>query len=481
MKLKIYNFTLILSFCLIAFLVGFFISKSNVLSGQAMVFASIGVLTLLACFINQKIGIIISFILSFFISLIYRLFIGSNLPIGTGIEIIILTSFSGLFLKKLSMRDYDWNFIKSPITYALAAILVFNLIQFVNPYHFNPAVTFIIIKRQFCMFLFYLICVYLFKEKKFTFLMMKFWIGLSFIVALYACSQEWFGFLPFEIAWLFSSEDILRLFYIGGKFRKFSILNNPTIMGIIASMSAIFLITLLMAKFSMLRKIFMVCMIIFMLLAVGYSGTRTAYAMIAGGFFLLMLMNIHKRSTIVLAFLGAIIGIIIMYGPYTNSTILRIRSAFYPENDASYNTRDRNRASIRPFIYSHPIGGGLGTSGALGKEVNPGQILAGFPPDSEYLKVALETGYLGYFLLLVCYFIILNSMINKFYLLQNNQLKIYYSGLIVTLFSYFIANYAQETGGMFPNDIIFHILFAFGASIYKFDINFNKKLRNYET
>jgi putative inorganic carbon (HCO3(-)) transporter len=479
-----YNFSSIIGillFCVLAFLIGYISSTNLFLSPPTLVVFAFGVLTLLICFINQKIGIILAIILSFLISLVYRMFIDVDIPLGTAIETIILSSFSGIFFKKLSMRDYNWNFIKDPITYALGILLLFNAIQFFNPFHINPAVTFLLVKRQVCMFLFYVICVYLFQEKKFMFSMLKFWIALSFIVALYACYQEWFGFFPFETKWLFSSDDILRLFYIGGKFRKFSILNNPTIMGIIVSMSAIFIITLLTAKFSLSKKLFMIFMIIIMLMAVGYSGTRTAYAMIAGGFFLLMLMNIHKTSTIFLAAAGGILFITIMYGPYTNQTILRIRSAFYPENDASYNERDKNRAAIRPFIFSHPIGAGLGTTGPVGLNMNPGQQLAGFPPDSEYLKVTLETGFIGYFILLLSYFIILNALINRYYRIYSNQLKIYYSALTVTLFSLIIANYAQETSGMLPNDIIFYILFAFGASIYKFDINFNKKLRNYET
>jgi putative inorganic carbon (HCO3(-)) transporter len=465
-----------ISLLIVAFLIGYFITQVNLPSGGFYVFSfAVGLMILLLCFINAKIGIILSIIISFFISLIYRMFLGINIPLGTGVEIIILTSFMGIFFRKLSQRNHDWRFANSPITYALLFLLLFNCIQFINPYHFNPAVTFILIKRQLCMFLFYVICLYLFQDKKFIFSMIKWWVALTTIVALYACSQEWFGFFPFEKAWLYSSEDILRLFYIGGKFRKFSILNNPTIMGIIVSMCAIFLITMLMGRFSLLTKISMIIIITLMLLAVGYSGTRTAYAMIAGGFFLLILMNINKRATIVIAVFGAVLFGIIMYGPYTNQTILRIRSAFYPENDASYNVRDLNRASIRPFIFSHPIGAGLGTSGATGAHANPGQQLAGFPPDSEYLKTALETGYIGYFFLLVSYFIILNTMINKFFNMFNDQLKVYYSALIVTIFSLFIANYAQETSGMLPNDIIFYLLFALGASIYKFDINLVKK------
>jgi len=60
------------------------------------------------------------------------------------------------------------------------------------------------------------------------------------------------------------------------------------------------------------------------------------------------------------------------------------------------NVRDNTRARVQPYARSHPFGGGLNTSGALGLKYDPGHPLAGnWDTDSGYLKTALERGLGG--------------------------------------------------------------------------------------
>ncbi|MGL1489090.1 hypothetical protein ACSTJG_25000, partial [Vibrio parahaemolyticus] len=78
-----------------------------------------------------------------------------------------------------------------------------------------------------------------------------------------------------------------------------------------------------------------------------------------------------------------------------NQNILRFQSAFRPNNDASYRVRIFNQARIKPYIWSHPIGGGLGSTGEWGKKFAPNSYLANFPPDSGYVRTTVELGYVG--------------------------------------------------------------------------------------
>ncbi|MCP6423416.1 hypothetical protein NL463_29335, partial [Klebsiella pneumoniae] len=54
-----------------------------------------------------------------------------------------------------------------------------------------------------------------------------------------------------------------------------------------------------------------------------------------------------------------------------------------------------NQKRIQPYILSHPIGGGLGATGVWGVRFAPYSFLANFPPDSGYVRVAVELGWIG--------------------------------------------------------------------------------------
>lgn len=475
-----YSFISILIFCIAAIFIGYVVSQGQLLTGGLIITGSISIALAIFCFLNPKVGIISAFVFSFLITIIARFWLNISLPLGTILEIPIGISFLGLILHKAINNDRDWSFASGPITLVLALILIYTTFQVINPNNTNIVSSLFFVKHGLAMFIFYITCLYCFKNRKFMFSIIRLWIGFSFLVALYACYQEWVGLLGFEETWLRSDDEIWGLFYIGGRIRKFSFLDNPSMMGMLMAVSSIFLAALLGGKFSLPKKAGFGVMIVFMLLAIGYSGTRTAYAMIVGGLMILFLLNINKIYTILAAFLVGLGFLAIMYGPFNNGTVLRIRSTFYPKNDASFNVREINRKSIQPYIYQNPIGGGLGTTGSAGKIVSPGHRLAGFPPDSEYLKVTLQTGVIGFIILLISYFVILNTMVKAYYKSKNSSIKVYYSALIAALFTIILGNYAQETSGMYPNDIVFYFFFAVAASLYKYDNSLKIKNYNYE-
>lgn len=477
---KLYSPFGVCIFLLIALLISYLISKGHLLAGSAIISLAAGISIAIVCFLHQRLGLVICISASFFINILPSLLGDVGIPFGAVVEVLILITFLGIILKKTFNNDYSWKFAADPITYTLGFLLLFQLFLVVNPNNAGLLGYILIIKRQLILFCFFITCLYCFQHKKNVIFFIRFWIGLSFFVALYACKQQWIGFFQFEETWLYNSELAMTLYFIGGRFRVFSILGNPTIMAIMLSLSSIFIIVLLTGRFSIVKKITLGILLLFMLLAVGYSGTRTAFAMIPGGVLVFLLMNMNRRETIVLAS-GAILGFaVLLYGPFNNQTIQRVRSTFYPEHDASFNVRDINRNNIQPYIYANPIGGGLSTTSTNGLRYNPTHRLAGFPNDSEYLKTALETGYIGYFILLTSYFLILNTIINRFYSAVNTKIKLYYGAIAASVFALVLANYSQETAGMFPNDIVFYLLYAFAVSLYRLEPPSLKKISNEE-
>jgi cell division protein FtsW (lipid II flippase) len=173
-------------------------------------------------------------------------------------------------------------------------------------------------------------------------------------------------------------------------------------------------------------------------------------AMIAAGMFLAVIVNI----------------------PTSNPNIVRLQTAFNPTEDASYQVRMKNQAFIRPFILTHPLGGGLGSVGEWGKQFSPWSPLANFPPDSGFVRIAVESGWVGLLIYCTLLFIVFYDGIKNYLLLKDPKLKVVSLAMLVVLFSLTLANYPQEAIGQYPINLLFFLAIA----ILNVSIKFDKKI-----
>ncbi|MDO9156725.1 MAG: O-antigen ligase family protein, partial [Sediminibacterium sp.] len=190
-----------------------------------------------------------------------------------------------------------------------------------------------------------------------------------------------------------------------------------------------------------------------------FSGTRGAYVLPPVALALYSILKFNRRVMI-----GAIVGAIgfaaLIFVPTTNPTIYRFQTAFKPSDDASFNVRKINQKRIQPFIQSHPLGGGLGSTGMWGKRFSPNSFLANFPPDSGYVRVAVEAGWLGLLVFCTLMFIILKVGINNYYSIKDPTLKAICLAMILVAFAYHIGNYPQEAIVQFPSNTLFYLVAA---------------------
>jgi O-antigen ligase len=164
-----------------------------------------------------------------------------------------------------------------------------------------------------------------------------------------------------------------------------------------------------------------------------------------------------------------------MYVPiYGNGTINRFRTTFNATHDASYQVRETHRAYIQPYIYTHPIGGGLGTTGDAGVQYNPGHFLAGFPPDSGLLKAALETGWIGLTIICILYFVTLRSAIRGYFESKDNNVQMLFAASAGCLFAFYLADFAQEAILQITAIVIYYPIISLTLRLR----NLNKKVRD---
>jgi len=130
--------------------------------------------------------------------------------------------------------------------------------------------------------------------------------------------------------------------------------------------------------------------------------------------------------------------------------LYRIKSTFQGSKDPSAAFRDMNRKSIQPYIYKHPIGGGISTSGIEGQMYTPGHILASVSPDSGYMKIAMEQGWLGLALTLIFYYLVLRTGIKNFYRCRAPEIRMWYIATITMLLTLMVGQFSQIVIGQYP-------------------------------
>ena len=209
----------------------------------------------------------------------------------------------------------------------------------------------------------------------------------------------------------------------------------------------------------------------FCLLGSFYSGSRTCNLMLVAGLLAYAVFTLNEKRTYVLVMASLFVGLFLLFGPFQNNPVIyRAKTTFYASKDPSATLRDYNRNRIQPYILSHPIGGGINTSGMEGGAFNPWHPLANFPPDSGYLKILLEQGWIGYAIHLLFYFMFLKHGVMGFYKAQQPVIKNIYISLTICLFSLVVAQYSQIAIAQYPL-----MLFYYAALIIIM------KLINYDT
>src|SRR5690606_2435471 len=136
---------------------------------------------------------------------------------------------------------------------------------------------------------------------------------------------------------------------------------------------------------------------------------------------------------------------VILFGPFYSANVIRLRSILEPNEDPSMQVRNINRARIQPYIFEHPIGGGVLTTGNLGLKHSPGHPLAGFQTDSGYLETALELGWIGLVMELTFFLMILFHAVRSYFRVNSPEIKLLLAAYACSFFAIAIANYAQPS------------------------------------
>ena len=450
--------------CLIALICTGAILLWGITAAIVIILIAIGLPLTLAVITHPQFGIMSLLISAYMIMWINRMLL--NYPMGTFIDVLEVLLAIGFFLKH--KYDKSWEFINSPISIVVVIWILYNALQVANPVAESKLAWLYTIRTVAIVTFTYFLFMYHIKSVAFIRLILKAWILMSAFAALYGIFQAYHGYLAFEEKWMAANPHTLGLYFIAGSWRRYSIFADPVAAAYNMVISSILCIVLMFIVKSFVKKVILALLIVLFSAATLYAGIRGAFVLVPAGLGLLFLLKLNKK-TFIAGLIFAFVFAILIRMPTSNPQLLRFQSAFWPSYDASFNVRKTNQKRIQPYIQAHPIGGGLGATGTWGLRFSPGSYLASFPPDSGFVRVAVETGWVGLFILCAMLFVILKKGITNYFLIKDNELKHYCLAMVIIVFVLSVGNYPQEALVQFPINIYFYLIIALINITYKLD------------
>ncbi len=448
---------------------GFFAANGMVFVTFGIAAVLLGSMVVYSCIFDPVRGYYILIFIAFFSAYPGRL-LNRQIPLTTFVEALVLFLFLGTYWHASKDENQKGNLVKYPVTILLIISVLYYLIELFNP-NMGPAAGWFFNSKRFAMqILFFVISYRLINTPERIRYFMKFWVVMSFITALYGCYQQWFGLLPFELNSI--DEHEYGLLFQGGVIRKFSFLEGVVTFGTLSGGMAVLTTIFAINEKEKRRRYKLIFVSLILFLGMTYSGTRTTTVMMPAGICLYVLITLKNKATIMTLFITLLSVLFIMFAPIDNPTLNRMRSTF-DAKDESLNVRDVNRHRIQPYIYDHPIGGGVATTGVEGVRFNPNHALAGFPPDSGLLKLALDMGWIGLIINMLPFLMVLYQGIHYYFRMQNAEFKKYNVATVCSLFSVIVTLYSQVSIGQMPS-----VFFIFAMmSLFKRLMEFDEKER----
>ena len=438
-------------------------------TGVAVILAVIiGLPVVYAIIAYPRFGIIVIIVIAYLLFYIVRL--GVNLPIGTLIDLIELFLIFGFFLGQ--KENPDWKIFRNPVSLMLIIWTLYLLVEVINPEAASRLAWLYNIRSMGVVSLMYFIYLYYIKSVSFIRIIINVWITLAFIGALYGYIQEFFGYSAKELEFINSDPLITSLYFVQGHWRKFSIFSDPVSFAYNMVIVVFLCLALLTYYKKLWKKIGLIILACFFTGSMFYSGTRGAYVLLPAGLILFAIMKLD-RTVIIGSIISGVILAGLIFVPTSNPNIYRFQTAFRPSEDASFNVRTINQKKIQPYILSHPIGGGIGATGVWGQRFSPNTYLANFPPDSGYVRTAVEAGWIGLLIYCIMMFVFLKTGIDNYYKIKDQELKAYCFAGVLIIFVLNIGNYPQEALVQYPTTILFYFSIALVVATKNLDEKLN--------
>lgn len=389
-----------------------------------------------------------------------------NLPIGLLMDFCILIMVLTLLYDSYWQNNWKDAF-SSPLTWVIVVWSTWHLIEFANPIAASRVAWFYVMRPALGYIMIFFVAYRHLKSLKELKKLFFYIVLLTAFSAAWGVAQFVLGYFPFEMNYIVQ-HDAVHLVFIQGRWRSFGTMGSPAHYGVIMAYMTAACWLLLGTNYKSWQKAILLITSLLTLTALVFSGARSGFAVLP----ISLLVIVGLSRNIKLYMLSAIAGVglvVVLITPSDNYHVQRIQSTFKGSEDESFNIREENRAKITPWILAHPMGGGLGSTGVWGQRFSPGTFLANFPPDSGYVRVAVEMGWIGFLLYVLLWAVILWHSIYGFFFLKSNckefpdeykERKLMSIAIIASIVPLIAVETAQDIIGKLPSNLLFWIWLA---------------------
>lgn len=380
-----------------------------------------------------------------------------GVPLGLGIDGLLVLTYIAVFFRNF-YKKLNFTQINRDITYLLLLWFVYAIMELFNPQALSRTAWFYAMRgTSMYPILFMPLILILFNRIKYLNIFLYIWGIFTILGTIKGLMQLYIGLDPGEQFWIDTIGGITHI--INGQLRVFSFFSDAGQFGAVQAAAGTVGILIALSIKGKRNKVFFYIVGFMGLWGMLLSGTRGAMIvpMIGGVVYLILRKNIRLLIT------GGIFMVFIyLFFAYTyigdsNYQIARMRTAFRPEEDASYIVRLENRAILKTYLADKPIGGGIGSAGNWGQRFSPQGFLANVATDSWYVQIWAEQGIIGLFLHL---FILSYIILKGFYIVMVRMKNVELAGIMGAL----IAGYAGIMGASYGNGILGQM--PTGALIY---------------
>ena len=370
-----------------------------------------------------------------------------------GAELLL---FCLLFMHTVLYKQVPWKQANNVLTILTGIWAIYGTMQIVNPTaHFESWVLSIsVVYTGFLISVLTTVLVSNLRQLRTLMLLLAFF---SLLGALKAIGQKYLGFDAAEWRWL--HEGAAKTHIIHSGIRYFSFFSDAGNMGSNMGGFAVLFGLLCIYVRSHAEKVFYAVVALLTAYAMFLSGTRGAMIVPLAGAAAFVVLS--KQTRLMLVGSAGLLSVYVFFALTTfgegNPQIRRMRTAFRPSEDASFNVRKMNQQKLAVYLKDKPFGEGLGLSG-VENQVRSYRYTTTIPNDSWYVKIWVETGIIGLILYLS---ILLLTFFRATYMilfqLHNKEVKGYLIALLSSVFGLSVSAYGNPFWGQFPTHILVFI------------------------
>lgn len=451
------------------------LSIGNIMLFAAIMTLPLAIITMIGILEKPSILLYIIFTVNYFMMGAMR-----YIPLGgmsVFIDFLYVTLVIVLYIHGALKQNVMWKDALNVLTGVSLIWLIYCLLELVNP---TGMVELWFRSRglmYFGLFTSITVSVLIQEYKQVKFLINMYAI-FSLLAVIKVLMQRYIGFDSFEQAWLDESGAKTHIILTG--IRYFSFFTDSGNFG--SNMGAATIIFLILSFFIQKHrlKIFYGIVGILSMYAMFLSGTRGAIIVPLGGLALFVVISKNYKAMFAG---GSLLVLVYAFFAFTNigngyPLINRMRTAFRPSEDASFNVRKINQAKLAAYLKDKPFGEGLGLSGSESLKYTV-RFTTKIPNDSWYVKIWVETGIVG---LLIYLFglsiVLLKCMHTLMYKVKERELYGVSTALLCGVFGLLLSAYGNPFFGQFPTMILSYSFLAIVLKTHKLEKSYieDKKL-----